>query len=224
MWKNTVRRWKMEGKPGIGKRDGRGQRPLTDEEWADIKKSFPDKTYFEEDRTYMSNAGNRVSGTMMRNFLPKDGITPNSAMARAAKTEQKERRIEKYLANLAAGQRISVAARNAGLAYTTVTTARRTDPTFKERERDAETQASEPIEDALYEAGISGNVPAAIKWLEKRSAERWPSDKTIIETKATIEIDASDRIGSILAMMAQLQQRAELGSGDYIDVEATEPE
>lgn len=37
--------------------------------------------------------------------------------------------------------------------------------------------STQKVERALYEAAISGNVPACVAWLERRAPERWASDR-----------------------------------------------
>ena len=70
----------------------------------------------------------------------------------------------------------------------------------------------------------SGNVPAAVKWLEKRSSERWPSDKVQIESKHIVELEAGEYLQNIQILMARLEERRALSSGEpVIDVEAEEP-
>jgi hypothetical protein len=44
-------------------------------------------------------------------------------------------------------------------------------PEFEEKVLDAEVEATEHVEEALYQAAISGNTAAAVKWLEMHGAQ-----------------------------------------------------
>lgn len=196
---------------------------ITPEEYAGVKERFPKIVFNDADMTFVSSKGNVTSAALLKTFIPVppggDERSRKGGEATKALTADK---FGRYLKNLENGMRISKAAEKAGLSYQSVLKRRKTDPEFIQREKDAEAIAAEPVENSLYDAAVNGNVPAATKWLEKRAPDRWPSDKTVIETKATLELDATDHIQNIIAMMAKLQQRAEL-QGEVIDVEVIEP-
>lgn len=197
---------------------------LTDEECALIQEKFPHIEMNLEDQTFVSKKGNTAPMRMLLKFTPwNENLAKARIVAAEKKTEYSEKKYEKYLKGLEQGMRISEAARAANLNLHTLYTKRRRDPEFRQREQEAETIAAEPVENSLWDAAINGNVPAAVKWLEKRAPERWPSEKMVVETKTTLEIEAGDRITQIAALMARLEERRAVGAAPYIDVEALEP-
>lgn len=192
---------------------------LTDEEYAGIKERYPNISFDDETRTFISKKGNVTSAKMLKKFKP---MTPEiRAMGPAAAHAAKQNNYQKYLRHVAAGKRITEACRLADLSYDAVKSRRLRDPEFAELEKQAEAQAAEPIETSLYQAALSGNVPAAIKWLEKRSTQRWPSDKIQIESNTNIELDVTDNLKNIAALVERLQQRRQYL--EAVDVEAEEP-
>src|ERR1700752_5339691 len=207
------------GKP----RTGKVSVPLAWEDYQVIKGRFPDLVWNDEDQSYITKKGTKSYARKLFYFKPL--TLEQIAKGREVKAERLSTGWEKFLQQIQNGVRLAEAARRCGFTYTSVKNRLRDDPEFRERFLDAEAQASEPVEDALFDAAINGNVPAAVKWLEKRSPDRWPGDKVQIEQKNVYELDASDRIGNIIALMARLQQRAELDAGHaVIDVESSEPE
>lgn len=199
------------------------QGPLTDEEYEGVKARFPGLEFNDADRTFISRQGNITSAVLLRHWvpIPKGG----NEISRAGGQATKEKSLDayrKYLLNLTTGMRITDAAKKAGLTYAAVKKQRERDPEFAQAEKDAEMQYVEVVETSLIEAAIHGNVPAAIHVLNKRAPERWPSEKMIVETKSTLELDATDHMKNILLLVEKLNQRA-IASGDVIDVEAEEP-
>ena len=198
---------------------------LPDAEYQAIKARWPNREWDDEFQSFKTQKGHWTYAKMLQNFIPiPKGESEIQKAAVEKKKENAKASYARYLQGLEKGLRPSDAEKAAGLTHEAVRNRRRADPEFVDAERQAEAVAAEPIEDSLWDAARNGNVPAAIKWLEKRSPERWPSDKMLVETKTTLELDATDRVGNILALMARLQERRELGLGDdVIDVEATEP-
>lgn len=196
--------------------------PLPWDEYQKVKGKYPHLDWDDEDQSYTTKKGTKSYARKLYYFKP---LTPELiAKGRDTKAERLANGWEKFLQQLQNGARVAEAARRAGFGYMTVKNRYREDPEFRRRWDEAEAQAAEPVEDALFDAAINGNVPAAVKWLEKRSPDRWPGDKVQIEQKNIYELDASDRIGNIVALMARLQQRAELDAGPVVDVEAIEPD
>lgn len=194
--------------------------PLSDAEYLAVKKRYPNLPWRDEDQTFVTKKGTRQFARKLSTVTP-EGYT----IARAKLQESRKNSWDKFLILIAQGHRVSAAAKQAGLSYRTVVNRRRSDPEFKEQLIEAEAQAAEPVEDSLFNAAINGNVPAALEWLKKRSPERWPNEKLQIEQTNVYELDVSDRIGNIVALMSRLQERAELSSGPpVIDVEASEPD
>lgn len=188
---------------------------LTDEEYKAIKERYPQLTFNDEDRTFISRAGNVTTAKLLRRLRP---LTPEqAARGPIVRAEASRDKYAKYIKFIAAGMRVTAAAERAGLTYQMVKTRRWNDPEFKQLEKDAEAQAAEPIEDSLYAAAQSGNVPAAIKWLEKRSVERWPGDKIQIESNQTIQLDPTDNLRNIAMLIEKLQARQQ-----YLDVDEAE--
>jgi hypothetical protein len=97
--------------------------------------------------------------------------TPTSPNRGAVKFGPKAR--ESYLNELRQGLRPGQAARNAGTSRWTVSGYRRNHPEFAELENDAMQDSIELVEDALFQAAISGNVTACQVWLYNRSPDQW---------------------------------------------------
>lgn len=87
-----------------------------------------------------------------------------------------------YLALLAEGRRPRQAARAVGLHPATINNYRKRHPAFEQEEVLAQMEANELVEEALFEAAASGNVPAAQFWLTNRDPENWRDKRS-----ATIE-------------------------------------
>ena len=81
--------------------------------------------------------------------------------------------VEALLTALAAGSSLTKAAEHAGIAARTVYRWMRDDSDLAERVKDARDSASDVVEDALFEAAVSGNVTAQQVWLYNRRPDRW---------------------------------------------------
>lgn len=82
---------------------------------------------------------------------------------------------EEYLANIRSGMMRGAAGEALGLERFTVLGYIADHPEFEIRVLDAEEEALEHIDEAIYQAGASGNFPAAKLWIERheqRKAER----------------------------------------------------
>lgn len=88
-------------------------------------------------------------------------------------------RVELYLSALAQGQRRGVAARAAGVTRDTIVRWRRLDPDFAAAAEEAELDAHEQVEDALYQAAVSGNVTAIQVYLYNRLPDRWRDQRNL---------------------------------------------
>jgi hypothetical protein len=82
-------------------------------------------------------------------------------------------RKEAYLAELRKGTRRHAAARAVGISPSTVCLHIRDDEEFRRARDLAEQEANETVEDALYQAALSGNVVACQVWLYNRWPDRW---------------------------------------------------
>lgn len=195
---------------------------LPPEQYEEVKRNWPSIEFNDEDQSFISKQGKKAYARKIAYFKPMSEEISQSG--RDKWNDIRKDSWGKFLAALRAGDRVSVAAKKANLAYNTVKKRYRADPEFREQWDEAEAQAAEPVENAVFDAALNGNIPAAVKWLEKRAPERWPGDKVQIEQTNVYEIDASDRIGNIVALLARLQQRAELDSGPpVIEAEVIEP-
>lgn len=81
--------------------------------------------------------------------------------------------IEAYLDALRQGARRGAAAQAAGVTRTTINEWKHDDPDFAAAEIAAELEANELVEDALFQAAVSGNVTAIQVWLYNRMGSRW---------------------------------------------------
>src|SRR5262245_27404217 len=72
-----------------------------------------------------------------------------------------------YLSHIRNGMRRGAAAEQVGLPRHVVDGTLTQDPGFAAELRDAELDATEHVEEALYQAAMSGNVSAARIWLER---------------------------------------------------------
>lgn len=205
------------------KKIGKVAEPLALKDYQAVKNRYPNLDWNDEDQSYTTKKGTKSYAKKLFYFKPL--ALDQIAMGRMVKAERQKNQWDKFLQHLRNGSRVSKAAETAGLSVASVKNRFRQDPEFRERWIEAEAIAAEPIEDALYDAGLNGNVPAATRWLEERSTERWPKPKQVLETKNVYELDVSDRMANILRLQAQLQQRLELEGGPkVIDAEAIEPE
>lgn len=133
-----------------------------------------------------------------------------------------------YLAALARGLRRSKAAALASVNYATVTAYRKKDPAFAAAEAEAEAQACEAIEDALWETAAGGHMTAMMFWLQNRAPDRWKDMRRVtkeVTHSGTVAhaLEAGPSIDRILALQAQLQERKALRAGDDPNVIDVEP-
>ena len=83
--------------------------------------------------------------------------------------------------------RRGTAAHSVGVTRWTVLDYKKRDPEFASLADDAEMDANEEVEDALYMAATSGNVVAIQVWLYNRWPDRWRDAR-----QAKVEISGSD--------------------------------
>lgn len=84
-----------------------------------------------------------------------------------------------YLVHLREGMRRGAAAQAVGVNRETVRRHYNRYESFRKAIEDAEMDANEPVEDALYEAALSGNVVACQVWLYNRMPERWADRRNL---------------------------------------------
>lgn len=99
-------------------------------------------------------------------------ITPAPPNSRGPYKFNKERR-EAYLQALREGLRPTRAAESVGVSRQIVYAYREAHPEFRREELLAERESLEAVEDALYQAAISGNINAIKMILFNRDPERW---------------------------------------------------
>lgn len=79
----------------------------------------------------------------------------------------------RYLELIAEGYRFGAAAEAVGISRDTVRTYCNDYPEFAEARARAEMDAAEPVEEALRQNALGGNVVAQQVWLYNRSGDRW---------------------------------------------------
>jgi len=84
-----------------------------------------------------------------------------------------------FLQNLRDGMRRGAAAEAVGVTRETVRLVYRDEPEFASAVEQAEMDANETVEDALYQAATSGNVTAIQVWLYNRQPERWVDKRNV---------------------------------------------
>jgi len=94
-------------------------------------------------------------------------MPPNKGRKRFSLALQQE-----FLHHLRQGMRRGAAAELLGFSRMTVIDYIEEHPDFEKKVLDAEGEANEHVEEALYQAAVSGNVAAARAWLELRPAPR----------------------------------------------------
>jgi hypothetical protein len=134
-----------------------------------------------------------------------------------------------YLAALARGMRKGEAAAAVELNVATINTYRKKDPAFAAAEVEAETQASEVIESALWELARGGHLTAIMFWLQNRAPSRWQDMRRVQKTvthegTVTHELEAGAAMQRIAALQATLQERAALRSGLELGPPVTDAE
>ncbi|MBT9145814.1 MAG: hypothetical protein DDT42_01691 [candidate division WS2 bacterium] len=86
---------------------------------------------------------------------------------------------KKLLELLKSGLRRGAAAKQVGVTPQIVNYHRRNDEEFSRLVDEAEMEANEPVEDALYQAALSGNIIAIQVWLYNRDPDRWSDRRSV---------------------------------------------
>lgn len=120
---------------------------------------------------------------------------------------------EAYLAALRTGARRGAAAESVGISRQSVNNYRKAHPEFVREESEAEGEANELVEDALFEAAVSGNTTAIQVWLYNRAPERWQDRRGAREAGALevgdiAELTDSERKERIKSVLTELRRRA----------------
>lgn len=159
---------------------------------------------------------------------PEDWDRPNGIRLRFDKVRREE-----YLDLLRNGMGRQMAARQVGMTPRTPQRWRLRHPKFAQREAEAEMEAHEQVEDALFQAASSGNTTAMIFYLTNRAPERW-ADKRAPQTirmtgedggpiRLDLDIDTMRANAlKIVADMRERQARLDAAEPAAIDVQSAE--
>lgn len=160
--------------------------------------------------------------------LPSENI-PSSAPVAGSGRRIEPAAWEAYLESVRNGSRFSKAAKAAGFSYTSVANRRKVDPDFVLAEREAEAQACEVIEDALWAVAVKGNTTAILHWLGNRGNGRWSDtrrpDRQVLQLDVAgrVELDSGAAMASIFGLMDALSKRAQArGELEVIDIPMSE--
>jgi AcrR family transcriptional regulator len=113
-----------------------------------------------------------------------------------------------YCHLIASGKLRYDAAKRTGVSLATVKRHYETDAVFRDAVDDAQDQANEPVENALYEAAVRGEPWAVKEWLSKRDRARWGEDKTLTVThQGALTLNEGGVLPSVQALVERLQAR-----------------
>lgn len=125
-----------------------------------------------------------------------------------------ETKKELYIKLILEGKGKVMVARELGVNISTVDRHMTSDPDFKKAVSLAQTEVNQKIENALYEAAMSGNTTAIQVWLYNRDPKRW-ADRRNIQLAGKdggpieVEIDAKGKLVGILNRLAARTRTAE---------------
>jgi hypothetical protein len=114
---------------------------------------------------------------------------------------------DEYLELLRAGQRRGAAAHAVGVTRQTVSQYKKRDLEFAALCDDAEMDANEEVEDALFQAALSGNVTAVQVWLYNRWPDRWADRRNVRVTGeggGPVAHKVSADLGNLLAVVDEI--------------------
>ena len=100
---------------------------------------------------------------------------------------------EEYLVHLRQGMRRGATAELMGFSRLTLMNYIEDHPDFERRVLDAEGEASEHVEEALYQAAVSGNVSAARAWMELRPSRRSEVPFAMPQTPPPEPVEGNER-------------------------------
>jgi hypothetical protein len=90
-----------------------------------------------------------------------------------------DKKRDAYLQALRDGNHRYTSARSVGVSAELVRLYRKEFPAFAEEEQQAEAEACGRVEDALFQAALTGNVTACQVWLYNRAPERWKDQRNL---------------------------------------------
>lgn len=131
---------------------------------------------------------------------------------------------DRFLTLVRAGARLGVAASQVGFNMDTVRRARKADPLFDALVLEAEEDAAEPVEQALYDAAVKGEPWAVKLWLANRSQRYKRGEDGRGEQGPQVVVDLSGMVvaGKGGEMIPELERRLEARLRGVIDVPAIE--
>ena len=109
----------------------------------------------------------------------------------------------KYIELLANGGRRVVSSKAVGVSYECVRLHMQKDEIFADRVSEAEIEANENVENALYQAAIGGNVIAMQVWLYNRAPDHWQDRRNVKHTDKMDPKEASERLARILGVKVE---------------------
>lgn len=118
-------------------------------------------------------------------------------------------RQEAFLEGLRRGMRLSAAAEAVGVSWSTVRNYSKIYSDFKTRMDEAEAQACDVVENALFEKAKSGNITAIELWLFNRNKNRWADRRNIqVTTSMGTEMKSKEEIVSELKEILENTKQA----------------
>jgi len=115
-----------------------------------------------------------------------------------------------YLDSLRCGSRRYVAARKLNIASTHISNCIRTNPEFKQQVEEAEEEACEVVEDALWRNAVDGNFNAQKFWLVNRASHRWSEKKQLpgsIDSVIPIQVNVSNVFDDIQRLAVEYEKQ-----------------
>lgn len=129
--------------------------------------------------------------------------------------------VERYLGCIRTGDLRYEAARSVGVTPRHVQLFAANHPEFADALADAEAEAAEPIERAVYEAAVAGEEWAVKLWLGRRQKDRWGETKAAGTTN-NIVIVTADELADLEARLASRQRELSSGGALIVDAESEE--
>lgn len=110
---------------------------------------------------------------------------------------------ELYLEAIRKGGRRIESCKAAGIHYETLRLYVNSHPEFQKEIDTAEIIACEPVENALYQRALAGNLGAIVFYLTNRCAQRW-SDRRNPPVYANIEVTKDQKPADIIADLKKM--------------------
>lgn len=114
---------------------------------------------------------------------------------------------EKYLGCLRQGMRRGAAAKAAGISRQQVLAYQRQHPEFLRECQQAEADACDVVEEALWRKAVDGNMTAIVFWLLNRSEGRWQDKRAV--SQVNVNVPTQDTEAELLLRLAELKRMEE---------------